>query len=101
MTATATGARLGRRTAIRDHAIRNHAVPLLQAFALATMVFPSSYVLKAVGGGGYVSALIAYVMFLAWVASTLLGLHNPLEYRTPVRIALAGFWLASLASYAL
>ena len=96
MTVTATSARLGRRIAIH-----NHAVPLLQAFALTTMVFPSSHVLKAVGGGGYVAALIAFFMFLAWIASTLLGMHNPFEYRTPVRIALAGMWLASLASYAL
>src|SRR5215470_10857746 len=96
MAATATSAPLGQRIAIR-----NHAVTLLQAFALAVMVFPSDFVLKAVGGGGYVAALIAYFLFLTWIATTLLGMHNPFEYRSPVRIALAGVWLASLASYAL
>ena len=85
----------------RSIAVRNHAVPLLQAYAVAVMVFPSEFVLKAVGGGGYLAALIGFCMFLAWVASTLLGMHNPLEYRSPVRIALAGMWLVSLASYAL
>ena len=96
MTALATGQPLA-----RSPSVRNHAVLLLQAFALTVMVFPSDAVLKAVGGAGYVAALVAYFMFLAWVAATLFGLHNPLDYRYPVRIALCGLWLVSLASYAL
>jgi hypothetical protein len=80
---------------------RNHAVRLLQILAITLMVFPADYNLKAVGAGGYVAALVSYVAFLAYVAATLFGLHNPLDYRYPVRIALAALWMVSLASYAL
>jgi hypothetical protein len=80
---------------------RNAAVPLLQAFAVVLMVFPSDYVLKAVGADGYLAALLAYFLFLAWIAATLFGQHNPLGQRHPVRVALCALWLASLVSYAL
>jgi O-antigen ligase len=82
-------------------AIRNHAVPLLQVFAVALMVFPSDEVIKTIGADGYPAALVGYFALLAWVAATLFGLHNPLDYRYPVRIALCALWLSSLASYAL
>jgi hypothetical protein len=81
--------------------MRSHAVPLLQVFVVTLMVFPSNSVLKAVGGGGYVAALVAYCLFLGWVAATLFGMHNPLDYRYPVRISLCVLWLVSLTSYAL
>jgi hypothetical protein len=81
--------------------IRSPAVLMLQVFAFTVMVFPSDTVLKAVGAGGYVAALVAYLMFLCYIAVTLFGLHNPLDYRSPVRIALCTLWLSSLASYAL
>lgn len=82
-------------------AVRSNAVPLLQFFALTLMVFPADEVLKAAGGGGYVAALVSFVMLLAWIAATLFGLHNPFEYHYPVRIALCALWLVSLASYVL
>jgi len=74
---------------------------MLQAFAFAIMVFPSDTVVKAVGAGGYVAAVFAYLMFASYMAVLLFGLHNPLNYRSPVRIALGGLWLACLMSYAL
>jgi capsular polysaccharide biosynthesis protein len=74
---------------------------MLQLFAVSVMVFPSDMVIKVIGGGGYVAALLAYFMFLAYIAVTLFGLHNPLDYRSPVRIALCALWLAALTSYAL
>ena len=77
------------------------AVRMLQVFAVTIMVFPSDTVVKAIGAGGYVAALVAYLMFLAYVAVTLFGLHNPLDYRYPIRIALCLLWLVSLASYSL
>ncbi len=77
----------------------SHAVRMLQVFSILLMVFPGDYVFKAIGGDGYAAALVSYVMFLAWGASTLLGQHNPFEYRYPVRIALAWMWIVSLASY--
>lgn len=76
------------------------AVRLLQIFAVTVMVFPSDFVLKTIGAGGYVAALVSYVLFLAWMTTTIFGLHNPFKRRSPVRIALCGLWLISLASYA-
>jgi len=35
---------------------------MLQVFAFSIMVFPSNVVFKPAGGGGYVAALIAYLM---------------------------------------
>jgi O-antigen ligase len=97
MTAQASGTWLVRPAA----APANHAVPLLQVFAAALMVFPADGVIKAIGAGGYVAALVAYAAFLAWIAATLFGLHNPLDHRYPVRFALCALWMVSLASYAL
>lgn len=74
---------------------------MLQVFAVSVMVFPADTVVKAIGAGGYVAALVAYLIFLAYVAVTLFGLHNPLDYRYPIRLALCIFWLVTLASYAL
>jgi O-antigen ligase len=96
MTASAIGVARGSHAAARSHAVL-----LLQIFAVTALVFPSSYVIKAVGAGGYVGALVAYCLFLAWMVATLFGQHNPLDYRYPVRIALCALWLVSLVSYVL
>ena len=85
----------------RRLAQRIDAILLLQVFAVTLMVFPSDSVIKAIGGDGFVAALVAYILFLLWVSATLFSLHNPLDYRYPVRIALCALWLVSLASYAL
>ena len=84
---------------LRRATSRSHAVVMVQAFAVAVMVFPSDMIIKAVGADGYPAILIAYAMLLAWVAATLFGLHNPLHYRSPVRMALWMLWLVSLVSY--
>lgn len=81
--------------------LQDPAVPMLQAFAFALMVFPSDTVIKAIGAGGYLAAIIAYLLFLCYMASLLFRLHNPWHYRSPVRVALGVFWLATLASYSL
>ena len=86
----------GQRTASQGHAVR-----MLQIFAVTIMVFPSDTVIKAIGAGGYVAALVAYLMFLAYIAATLFGLHNPLDYRYPIRMALCVLWLVALVSYSL
>jgi O-antigen ligase len=82
-------------------ASRSHAVVMVQAFAVAVMVFPSDLVIKAVGADGYPAILIAYGMLLTWMAATLVGLHNPLDYRNPVRMPLWTLWLVSLVSFVL
>jgi O-antigen ligase len=96
MTALAIG--VGGRTAV---SARSHAVLLLQVFGVTLMVFPSDEVIKTVGAGGYVAALVSYCLFLAWLAATIFGQHNPLDRRSPVRFPLCALWLVSLASYLL
>lgn len=85
----------------RKVAERSTAVLLVQAVAFTSMVFPSDVVFKPVGGGGYVGALVAYLLFAAYLAVVLFGQHDPFEHRSPVRIALAGLWITSFISYAL
>jgi len=77
---------------------RSHAVPLLQIFALAVMVIPSYTVIRAIGGMGYVAGLVGMFAFAAFLAATLLGLHNPLHHRHPVRSVICLFWLSVLVS---
>ena len=97
MAALAAEQHLSQRITLRP----NNAVRLLQIFAVSIMVFPSDDVIKAIGAGGYVAALVGYFLLLAYIAAALFGQHNPFDYRYPVRISLATLWLASLASYAL
>lgn len=86
---------------MRSVAARSPAVTLLQIFAFSVMVFPSDTVFKAVGAGGYVAALVSYLLFACYMTSLLFGWHNPFDYRSPVRISLAWLWVVALASYAL
>ena len=78
---------------------RSHAVPMLQLFALTVMVIPSDTVIKPIGAQGYAAGLVGMFAFAAFVAATLLGMHNPLAHRHPVRSALCLLWLSVLASY--
>ena len=85
----------------RHIASRSHAVPLLQLFALTVMVIPSDTVIKAIGAEGYAAALIGMFAFAAFLAATLLGLHDPLQHRHPVRSVLCLLWLSVFVSYIL
>jgi O-antigen ligase len=80
---------------------RSHAVPILQLFALAVMVIPADTVIKPIGAQGYPAALIGMFALAAFAAATLLGLHDALRHRHPVRAALCVLWLSVLASYVL
>jgi O-Antigen ligase len=80
---------------------RQHAVLLLQIFAITLLVFPSDTIIKAIGAAGFVAALVAIFGFVAWLMSTFLGLHNPLDHRHPTRAALGILWLVTLISFAL
>jgi O-Antigen ligase len=86
---------------VRHSSARSHAVPILQLFALTVMVIPSDTVIKAIGAQGYVAALVGMFAFAAFLAATLLGLHDPLKRRHPVRAALCFLWLSVLVSYVL
>ena len=80
---------------------RSHAVPILQLFALTVMVIPSDVVIRPIGAEGYAAALVGMFAFAAFLASTVLGLHDPLRHRHPVRTALGVVWVTVLASYIL
>jgi hypothetical protein len=74
---------------------------MLQLFALTVMVIPSDVVIKAIGAEGYAAALIGMFAFAAYLAATLLGLHDPLQHRHPIRGVICLLWLSVLASYVL
>jgi cell division protein FtsW (lipid II flippase) len=74
---------------------------MLQLFALTVMVIPSDAVIKAIGAEGYAAALIGMFAFAAFLAATLLGLHDPLQHRHPIRGVICLLWLSVLASYVL
>ena len=86
---------------VRSSSSRSRAVLLLQAFAVALFVIPSDTVITAIGAGGYAAALIGMFAFTAFVTVSLLGLHNPLGRRHPIRAVLCLLWLSVLASYVL
>jgi len=83
----------------RHLASRSYAVPILQLFALSVMVIPSDTVIQAIGAQGYAAALVGIFAFAAFFAAILLGLHDPLRHRHPIRAVLCVFWLSVLASY--
>lgn len=72
---------------------------MLQVFVLAAFVFPSDTVIRVVGAQGYLASLIALLLFLAWAVTALLGLHDPVHTRYPVRGALGLLWICTLLSY--
>jgi hypothetical protein len=80
---------------------RSHAVPMLQLFALTVMIIPADTVIKTIGAQGYAAALVGMFAFAAYVAAALLGLHDPLRHRHPVRGVLCVFWITILVSYVL
>ena len=95
---TALAIEQDRRRTVAGHV---QAVTILEIFAFTMMVFPSDDVFKPIGGGGYLAGLVAYFLFACYVAALLFGFHKPANYRSPIRVALAWFWIAALVSYAL
>jgi O-Antigen ligase len=86
---------------VRSTSARTRAVLVLQVFALTLFVIPSDTVIKVIGAGGYPAALVGMFAFAALLTVTLLGFHNPLERRHPIRAVLCLLWLSVLASYVL
>lgn len=80
---------------------RSHAVPLLQLFALTAMAIPSNIVIKPIGAQGYAAGLVGMVAFFAFLAATMIGLHDAGRSRHPVRAALCVLWLSVLVSFIL
>ncbi|PWW21374.1 O-antigen ligase [Geodermatophilus normandii] len=78
-----------------------HAVIAVGTYAVALFVFPSNMVLEVVGGQGSVAGLLALTLFVVYVASTLMGSHDPLTVRHPTRGALFLLTVMSLVAWAL
>ncbi|MDQ0894280.1 O-antigen ligase family protein [Agromyces ramosus] len=75
--------------------------PLLLRFTLfAIFFFPATMVIEPLGASGTVPTLLCLVLLLAWLASWLWGLHDPIPVRHPGRLAISLLLLASIASYA-
>src|SRR5690349_2001643 len=51
---------------------------ILQVFVIAVFLLPSDSVIRVIGAQGYVAALVAMTMFVAWILTAILGFHNPL-----------------------
>jgi hypothetical protein len=83
------------------HSSGSEAVPLLQAFALAVMLIPSTTVIGPIGAPGYPASLIGVFLFALLLATVLLGFHDPTRHRHPIQAVLALFWLSMLTSYVL
>jgi O-antigen ligase len=72
---------------------------LVKLVLLSTLVFPSYFVLGAMGASGSVGQILALALFALWLTATAFGLHNPFLFGHPGRAAMM-FWLvASCASY--
>lgn len=72
---------------------------LLRVVAFSVFFFPSSLVVATIGAAGTVAILLSCVLFAAWFASVLWGLHNPFDVRHPGRIGLGALLLVSAVSY--
>jgi O-antigen ligase len=78
---------------------RPHAIRILQVFAVALFVIPSTYVISAIGADGYAAGLVGMFAFVVWLAAIMLGHHDFGRYRNPIRVVLCLFWAVSLLSY--
>lgn len=72
---------------------------LLRAIAVAVFVFPASMVIEPFGGIGYVSLILAILLCALWVCSAMLGLHDPIPFRHPARVALGFLLVITCFSY--
>jgi O-antigen ligase len=80
-------------------AARPQAVKILQLFVIALFVVPSTYVVRAIGGVGYAAGLIGMFAFAVWLIAIVLGQHEFVRHRTPIRGVLCLLWVVSLLSY--
>lgn len=86
---------------IASGSFRTNGVRLLQVFALAVMVIPSTTVIGAIGAPGYPGSLIGISIFLGYATTVVLGVYNPTTRRHPIQGVLCLLWLSSLTSYLL
>lgn len=72
---------------------------LLRMIAFCIFAVPSNMVIAPVGAAGTVPLMLATGLFVLWVASSLLGLHDPVGARHPGRVGIALLLVATSASY--
>lgn len=72
---------------------------LLKIALFSIFAIPSSMVLEPIGAAGSVPMLLALSLFAVWFASSIFGLHNPLEDKHPGRFALGALVIATCLSY--
>jgi hypothetical protein len=82
-------------------ASREHALKIVQAFAIVLFVIPSNFVIRPIGAIAYPAGLIGMFAMIVWIAAVLLGQHDTGRTKHPIRGVLAMFWLVTLASYVL
>lgn len=80
---------------------RAEGVLLLQMFAWAVMLIPSTTVIGAIGAAGYPASLVGVFVFVVFLSTVLFGFHDPTRHRHPIHGVLCVFWISTLASYAL
>jgi O-antigen ligase len=72
---------------------------LLRATLFSILAFPPYMVLAPLGASGGIAQVLALLLFGLWAVSTLLALHNPVDFRHPGRASILLLLLASCASY--
>lgn len=82
-----------------DRSAPPHTSRLLRFSCFALFLFPSTMVIKPIGASGTVPLLLALLLLVVWVASSLWGLHDPVQRRSPARLAAGVFVLGVLISY--
>ena len=73
---------------------------LLRVIAFSAFFFPASMVLGPLGAAGTAPMILALVLALFWVVSWMLGLHDPIPFRHPGRLAIGTLLFATFLSYA-
>ncbi|WP_433876422.1 O-antigen ligase family protein [Sinomonas atrocyanea] len=73
--------------------------PLLKVTLAAILIVPPTLVLPPLGASGSLPQILALGVFALWLASAVLGLHDPIPYRHPGRAAVMALMFASCLSY--
>ena len=56
---------------------------LLRLVVITIFAIPANMVFAPLGAVGYVSMVLAIVLFALWLLSALMGLHDPIPFATP------------------
>lgn len=83
----------------RDGKHADRAPWLLRAVAVTIFVFPANMIFAPLGAIGFVSMILALILFLWWMTATIWGAHNPIPYRHPARLGLGILWIVTIISY--